>query len=200
MEELSFKKLEKIVNEEGIKIIDRWNGDEELSSTYNSNLIQCVKNKIEEVLDRYGISHNELHTTDYRGRIYLMNYLDSWAKGTPTGIEVKIKKTKDKEKSNCLDTYFIFKNIEVEVAEVYEPGTTEIIKLETIRDYIDYKKKCNKLVQDEKDKKISNFIKNLDGLDFEKFIKLYKEFNNLDYVSKTKVFEKYGIDDRYMYL
>ena len=200
MKKLSFKELERIVNEEGVELIERWNGGEEITSTTFGNLMVCVRNKIDEVLDRYGISHSELHTTDYRGKVYLMNYYDNWTNKGPTGIEVKVKKVKDKEKSNWTNTYYSFKNIEIEEKEVCRPRTSEIMKLETVEDYINYKNECREVVKKKKKKKIDDFVENLDGLEFEKFIKLYKEFKDLDYTDRKNICKKFGIEDRFMYL
>ena len=70
MKDLSFEELVKIVNEEGITIRDYCTGEEAESADFNS-ITHSVRNKVEEVLERYGFSRDAIRVSDYNGKVYL---------------------------------------------------------------------------------------------------------------------------------
>lgn len=198
MKELSFKELERIVNEEGIKILEGWSDNrQEVQSSYQRNIFDAVQKKIYEVLDRYGFNRDEIRVSDYSNKLYLSHgYVRSGY-----GIAITVRKKKDQDRSDWRNTYYKFDKIEIEEVTKWDYEAKESKVVNTIQEYIDNDIAQKKASQEYKDKKYIDFRAKLDesGIDPKTFIELMNEYKNLEYDKKQAMAKEIDPERYYNY-
>lgn len=118
MKDLKFKELEKIVNEE-VK-----------TNTVNTitNIINEVKKKITEVLERYDIKYEDMRVSEYSGKLYLID-----SKGdlrSRDAISITVRRKKFTIKNPYAESYYTFSKIEIQNPNV-----------ESIKEYLEMRSK-----------------------------------------------------------
>ena len=206
MKDLSFEELVKIVNEEGITIRDYCTGEEAESADFNS-ITHSVRNKVEEVLERYGFSRDAIRVSDYNGKVYLYqtyrvsNRRYGYGSNEPDGIFIRIKKKMDKTLKYSYSQKYFFAGIEMD-DEINYMGK----EIKTIQEYIDIENKAlrdNEILQKNRKEK---FVKYLEehNMEYEDFIEMYNKYRALDYNRKIELAkrtaEKHNTTAYYKYM
>lgn len=200
--ELTFKQLEKIVNEEVVIYEGYGDWKKEADSVISRYIYDSVTSKITSVLKEYGYSSNDIRVTTYGSGIYLCHGYSYYSRHSnkPDGIRITVRKTKDNAKSDWRNTKYKFKKIEIEETSAYENNDSYI--LESVQDYIDYKERCKQRSINYKNEKANKFLTKVQdaGIDIKTLLELTKEYKDLDYEHKTKIAKAADPDHYYYYI
>lgn len=202
MKDINLKELEERVNNEGITIMSGWMEKTESDSGDNREVLDAVMAKLQSIiLKEYG--YENIRITDYRNRIYICLLGDSigrYGEG-PCGIQVKVKKTVDKEKSDWKATYYKFISIEIEDTRVWDPYNKVNVQVNTLKEYMAARINEQRYAKEYKQSKLDNFRKKLqdNGIDLKLMLELEQEYHNLEFEHKVELAKEVDPDKYYLY-